>query len=93
MNGSIITYSEYLQHFNDAIESEADRWDGKYKTYGEMWIGENYFVNTPINILELSNKISELTRMQIESAYKEGMKAGFAMAQDRSWWDSLGEDL
>lgn len=28
--------------FNDPILHDEDEWDGKYKTYGDMWLGEGY---------------------------------------------------
>ena len=28
--------------FNSPILHDEDDWSGKYKTYGEMWLGEGY---------------------------------------------------
>lgn len=37
----IITFATWC---NQPILHNEDMWNGKYKTYGEMWIGENYTI-------------------------------------------------
>ena len=53
MNGKIrkegmfymtISYEIYNAWKDQPILHDEDMWCGKYKTYGEMWIGENYTI-------------------------------------------------
>lgn len=37
-----MTYLDYLDWGSSPILHDEDEWNGKYKTYGEMWEGENY---------------------------------------------------
>ena len=39
-----ISYEIYNAWKDQPILHDEDMWDGKYKTYGEMWIGENYTI-------------------------------------------------
>ena len=39
-----ISYEIYNAWKNQPILHDEDMWDGKYKTYGEMWVGENYTI-------------------------------------------------
>ena len=39
----------YLLFKDDSILHDEDEWSGKYKTWGEMWDGEGYEIDEPIN--------------------------------------------
>lgn len=43
-----IDLETYLTRKDDPILHDEDEWDGKYKTYGEMWDGEGYTIDEPI---------------------------------------------
>lgn len=37
-----IKYDIYINWKDQIILHDEDMWNGKYKTYGEMWVGEGY---------------------------------------------------
>ena len=39
-----IDYSIFQKWKNQPILKDEDCWEGKYKTYGDMWKGEGYMV-------------------------------------------------
>lgn len=39
-----ISYEVYKAWKDQPILHDEDMWCGKYKTYGEMWIGEGYII-------------------------------------------------
>ena len=39
-----ITWEMFRDFHNSPILHDEDEWDGKYKTYGEMWFGEGYLI-------------------------------------------------
>ena len=57
IKSSIISYDTYRDWYDQPILHDEDMWDGRYKTYGEMWSGEGYMYQkrTGINKSELYN--------------------------------------
>ena len=43
-----IEFETYMEMKNEPILHDEDEWNGKYKTYGEMWDGEGYEIDEPI---------------------------------------------
>lgn len=41
-NEMIISKDVYDEWKGQPILSDEDEWNGKYQTYGDMWIGEGY---------------------------------------------------
>lgn len=39
-----ITMEVFFEWKDQPILNDEDEWDGMYKTYGEMWRGEGYFI-------------------------------------------------
>ena len=35
---------EYHDWYNEPILHDEDEWEGRYRTYGEMWEGEGYII-------------------------------------------------
>lgn len=42
----VIDYETFITWKDQAILSDEDEWNGKYQTYGEMWKGEGYEIET-----------------------------------------------
>lgn len=42
----VIDYDTFLTWKDQPILHDEDDWDGKYQTYGEMWKGEGYEIET-----------------------------------------------
>lgn len=40
----IVTRTEYNEWKDQPILHDEDMWNGKYKTYGEMWQGEGFAI-------------------------------------------------
>lgn len=40
----MIPFDIYMRWKDQPILHDEDLWDGKYKTFGEMWIGEGYHI-------------------------------------------------
>ena len=57
IRSAIISYDTYRDWYDQPILHDEDMWDGKYKTYGDMWVGEGYMYQkrTGINKFELYN--------------------------------------
>ena len=42
----VIDYDTFITWKDQPILHDEDDWNGKYKTYGEMWKGEGYEIET-----------------------------------------------
>ena len=60
----IIQYETYEDWKDIAILREEDEWDGKYKTYGEMWKGEGALVMMSDDSLKRVDEIGEPKAME-----------------------------
>lgn len=71
---SATTYNEW---HNQPILHDEDEWDGKYKTYGEMWLGEGYTIKDVDMgmVLEVLTKYDNLLKDKAEH-YAEMMMVG-----------------
>ena len=78
-----ITKDTYYKYKDCLILHDEDDWDGKYKTYGEMWLGEGYRLKEK-QILQFSIDVEESDETT-EAAIRELLELAGISVVGVSW--------